>query len=59
MTAVRLIGIVAAIWVFTVAVRAHARRRISRLSLLIVSALALVVAVLSLAGVCLWVTAKT
>ncbi len=48
MTAVRLIGAVAALWVFVVSVRAHARRRISRLSLLIVAGLALVVTMLSL-----------
>jgi len=47
-TAVRLVGVVAALSVFVLAVRAHNRRRISRLSLLIVSALAVVVTVLSL-----------
>jgi hypothetical protein len=48
-TAIRLLGVLAALLVFAAAVRAHARRRISRLSLLIVSALALIVAMLSLA----------
>jgi hypothetical protein len=46
-TAVRLLGIIASLWVFGLAVRAHARRRISRLSLLIVSGLALVLTLLS------------
>jgi hypothetical protein len=48
MTAVRIIGVIASLWVFAIAVRAHSRRKISRLSLLIVTGLSLVVAVLSL-----------
>ena len=51
MTALRLIGVIAALWVFVLAVRAHARRRISRLSLLIVTGLALVLSALSLSPV--------
>jgi hypothetical protein len=47
-TAVRLLGVVAALWAFVMAARAHRRRRISRLTLLIVSGLSLAVALLSL-----------
>lgn len=48
MSAIRLIGLVAALSIFWVTVRAYRRRRISRLSLIIVTGLTLVVATLSL-----------
>ena len=48
MTAVRLLGIVASLAFFLLAVRAYARRRISRLSLLIVSGLGAGLVALSL-----------
>jgi cellulose synthase/poly-beta-1,6-N-acetylglucosamine synthase-like glycosyltransferase len=47
-SAIRLLGLVAAIGFFWLAVRAYVRRRISRLSLIIVTGVTLVVAALSL-----------
>jgi hypothetical protein len=49
MSAIRLLGMVAAIAFFWLAARAYSRRRISRLSLIIVTGLTLVVGLLSLA----------
>jgi hypothetical protein len=48
MTAVRLLGVLASIGLFFAAVRAYDRRRISRLSLLVVTVLSTALAVLSL-----------
>lgn len=49
MTAVRLLGIVASLAFFVLAVRAYGRRRVSRLNLLIVAGLCITVVMLSLA----------
>jgi hypothetical protein len=48
MTAVRLLGVLASVGLFLAAVRAYDRRRISRLSLLVVTVLATALVVLSL-----------